>query len=119
MGKPIAVNATQPDQIEAFEKAREAISAAVMDDQIEARTWDGDVTDGEVLRILAEAYVADPPDFHDIHEFREARKRVKTDLIQSPRHTGEEARNPTDEEVVRILSQAYIGTIRNTFSSRR
>lgn len=56
MGENVMVNATQPDQIEAFEAAREHVIEDVESGMVEAERWHGEVTDGEVLRILAEAY---------------------------------------------------------------
>lgn len=56
MGEKLLVNVTQPNRIEAFEEAREAVIEDAEAGDIDVDMWQGDVPDGEVLRVLAEAY---------------------------------------------------------------
>lgn len=52
----LSVTTTSDDQVEAFEAAAEAVERDVDDGVVEAKVWGGDVPNGEVVRILAEAY---------------------------------------------------------------
>ena len=54
MQKSVAL--TDEEQIEAFENAVDAIEGDVDDDLLDAEKWGGEVKDGEVVRILAEAW---------------------------------------------------------------
>ena len=55
----ISVTATSDDQVAAFENAADAVEADVEAGVVEADRWHGEVKNGEVLRILAEAYTGD------------------------------------------------------------
>lgn len=52
----LSVTTTSDDQIDAFEDAADAVAQDVEDGVVDASTWGGDVPNGEVVRILAEAY---------------------------------------------------------------
>jgi len=50
------VGLTRPDQKEAFRNARQRILTDVDEGVVDADTWGDDVPDGEIVRVLAEAY---------------------------------------------------------------
>jgi len=52
----LSVTTTSDDQIDAFENAADAVAQDVADGVVDAKTWGGDVPNGEVVRVLAEAY---------------------------------------------------------------
>mgnify|MGYP006283233335 CR=1 FL=1 len=52
----LSVTTTSDDQIDAFEDAADAVAQDVEDGVVDASTWGGDVPNGEVVRVLAEAY---------------------------------------------------------------
>lgn len=47
---------TKDAQREAFEEAREQVSEDVQEGLVDADTWGGDVTEGDAIRLMAEAY---------------------------------------------------------------
>lgn len=47
---------TQDQQKEAYQKARAEVKDDIDAGAVDARQWSGDPTDGEVVRVLAEAY---------------------------------------------------------------
>lgn len=51
-----SVTMTQDQQVEAFENAAEVVEQDVEDGLLDADKWGGDVKDGEIVRLLAEAY---------------------------------------------------------------
>jgi hypothetical protein len=59
------LNLTSDEQVAAFEDAAEAVRTHVDRGEIDADTWAGSVTDGEVVRLLSEAYTGtlDPGGF--------------------------------------------------------
>lgn len=52
---PKSVSMTDDDQVEAFENAKELVRED-NGELVDCDTWGDDVTDGEVVRVLAEAY---------------------------------------------------------------
>jgi ATP phosphoribosyltransferase len=52
----LSVTTTSDEQIDAFEEAADAVARDVEDGVVDAKVWGGDVPNGEVVRILAEAY---------------------------------------------------------------
>lgn len=56
MSDQLSVAATREEQIDVVEDAFELVEEDVQKGRVDARTWAGDVTDGEKLRILSAAY---------------------------------------------------------------
>lgn len=50
-----SVSMTDEDQVEAFENAKELVRED-NGDLVDCEEWGGDVKDGEVVRVLAQAY---------------------------------------------------------------
>ena len=56
MADQLSVGLTRPDQVEAFDDVRDLVAQDVDEGVIDADTWGDGVPDGDVVRVLAEAY---------------------------------------------------------------
>lgn len=59
MGDQTTLSLTRDSQQDAYEQAREAVLEDHDDDVIDADEWGSSLPDGEVVRILAEAYTGE------------------------------------------------------------